>query len=453
MTYFFFLLGAILLFRGLVGERGGCLVLAGVALGMNVYVRNPNICEVALIVCLWYYGVLRHKSGKQIMRETLLCVAGYLGAIAVMTVIMMIHYGANAPLEMISGLFAVAGRASDYTLLQMLATIADAYLHGFRWLIYLILATLAGMAFLMIRPQWLVRTKAAVYCIGIVLLMFILYRWGMFNFKYYQKEAALQWAVILLILAMVNMIRLLLSKAADVHWKLIAAIGVVVVLITPLGSNNHVWPIINNLFFIAPIILWLAYKSARWGKLYSKGMNLSLPLFPVKAMQVAIMIVVLIQSLGVGIFYTFNDGETGTPKDTVITGNSIAQGMYTTGINASNLEELSAFIDNNRAWQQQKEQRLILYGNIPGLSYYLDRATAIFTAWPDLDSSSAELLASDLTGLTAQIMAGGDRPMVIINAQLSDVQRSDAKKGLIDRFIQENGYNEVFRNEQFIAWL
>lgn len=453
MTYFFFLLGAVLLFRGLVGERTRCLVLAGVCLGLNFFVRNPNVLEAALILCLWYYGILRRKSGGQISGETLACAAGYFGALAVMTVMMMVHYGVNAPAEMIGGLFSIAGRAEDYTLWQMAGAIIDAYLHGLRWLLYPLLGMLAGTAFFMVWPRRLVKSKKVLYCLATVFLFFVLGRWGMYNFKYYQKEAALQWAVIFLLLALGNMVWMLFSGAVDAHWKLIASIGIVVILITPLGSNNHVWPIINNLFFIAPVMLWMVYKWARWGKEYLAAANMRIPLFPVKAMQAAIMAAVVVQSLGIGSLYTFNDGENGIPRDTPITGNKVARGMYTTRENAANLEEISAFVEYNNDWQQQSERRLILYGNIPALSYYLDLNTAISSSWPDLDSSSAELLAEELKGLDRQLKDGGDRPLVIINAKLSGAQQNSTKKHLLDGFMADNGYREVFRNEQFVAWL
>ncbi len=51
VTYFLFLLGSILLFRGLAGGRKICLFLAGAALGANVMVRFPgNVLEAGLIL-------------------------------------------------------------------------------------------------------------------------------------------------------------------------------------------------------------------------------------------------------------------------------------------------------------------------------------------------------------------------------------------------------------------
>lgn len=448
MTYFLFLLGAIFLFRGLAGERPGCLILSGACLGLNLFVRNPNILEAALILCVWYYGFLRRKAGKQILRETLYCLAGYGGMAVVMAGILMLHYGSRAPLDMVGGLFEMAGSAREYTFFHMVGAIGDAYLHGMGWLLYMVLCILPGIPFLMIRKNQFQRVRKILYCVGILLLFAVLERWGMYNLKYYQKESALQWAVVFLLLSFGNMIWMLFTKSADIHWKLIAAINMIVLLVTPLGSNNHVWPVINNLFLAAPVTLWTIYKFARWGKQYIGTENTPIPLFPVKAMQMAIVAALLVQSIGIGCFYVFRDGEGGEPRDTRITQNPVAKGMYTTRKNAKNLEELTLFLAGR---QTEAEQKLILYGDIPALSYYLDMDTAIFTSWPDLDTSSAKRLEEDLLGLS-----GGEgtkeEVILIFSASLSEEQANSGKKKLLEAFMASNPYQEVFRNEQFIVY-
>ena len=40
------------------------------------------------------------------------------------------------------------------------------------------------------------RLRKIVYCLCIPVLFLVLYKWGMFNLKYFQKEAALQWGAV-----------------------------------------------------------------------------------------------------------------------------------------------------------------------------------------------------------------------------------------------------------------
>lgn len=466
MTYFFFLLGAILLFRGLAGCRPVCLMLAGVCLGLNVAVRVPNVLEVSLIAALWFYGAKKKKSFEEIAKETGFCVAGFLGAQAVMFAVMSVLYGIGAYGEMISGLFGMAGSASDYTLGEMLLSIWSAYLKGFKWMLYMVLCILPGIPFFMIQKEKFPLLRRIVYCVCIAFLFYALGRWGMYNFRYYQKESGLQWGVVFLILSLAVSVWMLFTGMVDDEWKLIGCISLVIVLITPLGSNNYVWPALNNLFFVAPVTLWMIYRFVCWGREYLDRTE-KVTLFPVKAMVSGILIAFLIQSIGLGVGYVFKDGEDGQSRNMKVLNNAVLQGMYTTALNAETLDELSVFMTEHEMEYAGKE--LILYGNICGLSYYLDRAPAVFTSWPDLDTNSLERLQTDLDGISGEISEKGQRPLVIITPQMDafyrqdveamkwwntdeDACSADKKLFAIMVFMDKNDYKQVFANEAFVVY-
>lgn len=476
MTYFFFLLGAILLFRGLAGSRPICLILAGICLGLNVSVRFPNILQAGLILAVWYYGFLKKKTVKEVLHETLLCIIGYVAALLTMFLLISLQYGLDAYGQMIMGIFGMSGSASDYTLTQMLLAIVDAYLHGLRWLFYMAFCILPGIPFLMLQKERFPRLRKVVYCVCILLLFVVLSRWGMYNFRYYQKEAALQWVAVFLLISMVILLWMMVTRQTDREWKLIAAISLLIVLITPLGSNNHIYPMMNNMFFLAPVILWMAYKFIRWGRIYVGNQN-QVPLFPLKAMLTGIMLMVLVQSIGVGIFYVFLDGEMGEKRDSQVLGSVVLANMVTTGANAQTLEELTTFCIENTAEYQEKG--LILYGNIPALSYYLQKPAAIFTTWPDLDTNSLEQVRADLESLTAgsreaqtteaQAEWEKKKPLVIVTTPIAayiaedvkgmewcgtDVEacRADEKLQVLQSYLTDNQYEEVFSNDSYVIY-
>ncbi len=466
MTYFFFLLGAILLFRGLAGCRPSCLVLAGICLGLNVAVRVPNVLEVSMIVALWFYGALKKKSFEEIAKETGLCVAGFLGAQAVMFAVMSALYGIGAYGEMIGGLFGMAGSASDYTLGEMLLSIWSAYFRGFKWMLYMILCILPGIPFFMIQKEKFPLIRKMIYCVCIVFLFYVLGRFGMYNFRYYQKESGLQWGVIFLILSLAVDVWMLFTGMVDDEWKLIGCISLVIVLITPLGSNNYVWPALNNLFFVAPVTLWMIYRFICWGREYLDRTE-KVTLFPVKAMAGGVLIAFLIQSMGLSVGYVFKDGEDGQPRNRKVLNNEVLQGMYTTALNAETLDELSVFMNEHE--NEYVGRELILYGDICGLSYYLDRAPAIFTSWPDLDTNRLERLQADLDDVSGVISEKGQRPLVIITPWLDAFYRqdeeamkwwntdedaclADEKLLAIMDFMDKNDYRQVFANEAFVVY-
>lgn len=462
MTYALLLTVVILLFRGLVRKHPGCLGAAGVVLGFNTFVRFPNNgLEVLLILTLWYYGYLKKKTLAEIAKETGLCVAGYVVGFVVVLAGMTLLYGTGTFTTMMEGVFGMAGSASDYTFGKMVWMITDAYLHGARWMAYMLMCILPGIPFFAIQKERFPMLRKVVYGICIVFLFIVLGRWGMFNFKYYQKEAALQWGVIFLILSLGICVWILFSRRQDCEWKLIAAMSLVVILITPLGSNNYVWPALNNLFFVSPITFWIIYRFARWGRPYLDVTG-KVPVFSVKAMTMAMVIAFFVQAVGIGCDYVFLDGEDGQKRDTTVEGSRILRGMKTNAENAETLEELNTFLlENNTEYQNKK---VILYGNIPGLSYYLHKAPAIYTSWADLDTNSYDRLVEDLDMLS-QSMTEADRPLVIfseeIMAQVPELQRNgiegegsvwEQKLQAILDFMTANGYQMVFENEKYVVF-
>ncbi len=468
LTYLLFLIGAILLFRGLAGCRDTCLVLAGAVLGINAFVRFPNnILEAALIIGVWYYGALKKKPWKKAARETGLCFLGYLASFLAMLCVILAVYGVSAPGDMIAGIFGMAGSASDYTPGEMLASIMDAYIHGLKWMLYMLICILPGIPFLIIKEGMFLRLRKVVYCACIPLLFLVLGRWGMFNFRYYQKEAALQWGAVFLLVALAVLLWMLCTKMLDDEWRLIGCIALIVILVTPLGSNNHIWPVLNNLFIVTPVIFWMVYRFVRWGRPYLDT-TAKVPLFPVKAMVLAVLVAFFVQAIGIGCAYVFLDGETGEGREYKVPGNRVLGGMYTNEMNAETLEEISAFMTENKTEFEGK--RLILYGNIPGLSYYLNKAPAIFTSWADLGTSSLSRLQDDLkviAGLKAP--QGAERPLVIITPTLAaylsgneeamafwgtDVEgcKADEKLKAIWSFMEQCDYEEAFANEAFVVY-
>lgn len=467
LSYLLFLLGAILLFRGLAGGRPRCLILAGVMLGINALVRFPgNILEAGLILALWYYGALKEKPLRKMAKETGLCAAGYLGAFLVMLGAVSALYGWGAFGNMIAGVFGMSEGASDYTLGEMVLAILDAYFHGFQWMLYMLLCILPGIPFLVIRKEKWPGLRKIIYCACIPVLFFVLGKWGMFNFKYYQKEAALQWGAVFLLLALGIGVWMLFTRMLDDEWRLIGCIMLLVILITPLGSNNHIWPVLNNLFFTAPVVFWMVYRFARWGRTYL-DVTKKVPLFPVKAMVSGVLMAFLIQALGIGAGYVFLDGEMGEKRSYKVEANPVLAGMYTSEMNAETLEELSYFMLEHK--EQYEDKKLILYGNIPGLAYYLDKSPAIDTTWADLNTYPITQLKEGLAHIAANDGQEEGRPLVILTPLISawlsgdpevmawwgvDPQQweQDEKLCSIRSFMEEGAYRQVFANEAFVVY-
>ena len=327
-----------------------------------------------------------------------------------------------------------------------------------------VLCVLPGIPFLVIWEGKYLRLRKVVYCLCIPVLFFVLGKWGMYNFRYYQKESGLQWGAVFLLLTLFVLVWMLFTGMLDDEWRLIGCIALIILLVTPLGSNNHIWPVLNNLFFIAPVALWMVYRFVRWGRTYL-DLTQKVPLFPAKAMCAGIVIAFFVQAVGLGFGYVFLDGETGETRSFRVTGNHVLEGMLTTNMNGEVLEEITAYMTENMA--EYGKKGLILYGNIPGLAYYLDMPPAIYTTWADLDSNPYDRLEEELSEISLGM--GDDRPLVVITPELDAFLagneeamdfwgtdraacEQDKKLGVIGRFLSENAYEQVFANEAFIVY-
>ncbi|MCR5501815.1 MAG: hypothetical protein K6F53_02270 [Lachnospiraceae bacterium] len=458
LTYVFFFAGAVLLFRALAGNRPRCLYFAGFVLGLNLFVRFPgNGLEVLLIFALWYYGVLRKKAFREILKETGLCVAGYVSAFILLILVMSVCYRENALKSLIDGTLAISGSASDYTFGEMIRSIFDAYLHGAQWGLYMAICSLVAIPFFVLFDGKWMKLRKCFFVLCIPVLFFVLGKWGMFNFRFYQKESALQWGAVFLLVSMGADLWMIASKQINYDWKLVAMLSFLTILITPLGSNNYIWPALNNLFLIAPVTCWTIYRFARWGRSHLDVTG-KVPLFPVKAMLAAAVTAFFIGAVGIGCFYVFRDGEDGAALRSVVTCDGeelpVLRGTKTNEMNAANLSQLADHLKDHYGIGQNASRLFLVYGNIPGLPCYLELPCAFSTTWPDLDSWPYESFEGELGSIEEGIGSGASSAPVIIQAKpvVDSPDENDRKLTELNAFIVRNGYEVTFFNDEFAVF-
>ncbi|MCR5674769.1 MAG: hypothetical protein K6G16_03575, partial [Lachnospiraceae bacterium] len=145
LTYLFLTLASVFLLFGfartlsddtLTLRRGGWYLAAGICLGLNLFVRFPNIVEVLLILAVWFHEgrIAAKKQGlsaagilARCAKATGICVLGFIPGVIIPLVIISIRYGFDAYPRMIAGLFSMTEGASDYTLSGMLFDTLRAY--------------------------------------------------------------------------------------------------------------------------------------------------------------------------------------------------------------------------------------------------------------------------------------------------------------------------------------
>ena len=433
LSYFLFTLGAILLYQGLVEEKDKLLILAGGVLGLNVFVRIPNLTEMALIIGLWYYLANKHQKINVIVQKTLKCLVGYIVGMMIPLIGILARFGVSGILDMILGLSSVGSADETYSIWSMIMSVIDAYKRTSKWVFLILLGIAMGMAmFFCFRGKLEVWKKLA-YMAGMAVLLRFLWGRGMFSFRYYEDYTSMyEWGMIGLYFIWIAAVYMLVSNKNSLEEKLWAVMTLVITVVTPLGSNNYTFQNLNNLFITMPFAFYAYVKIFRRKAGVGKIGQIT---FPWKAMIVMLWTMIMVQSIGFHSQFVFRDGMDGTRRDYKFTEPEAVAGMHTTWGNGEALQNLLAYLDEKDLGNQE----VILYGDCPGLSFLLDAPFAIGTSWPDLASYHYEAFVQDLEELEKA-------PMVIIRNVTTGGEQSVQKKECLIAFMNSNEYVNIYNN-------
>lgn len=449
LTYVFFSIGAVLLYKGLVEENNKLLIAAGIMLGLNVWVRIPNLAEMVLIISVWYYcylqkddlslagskkqqSVLAYAAGK-----TGYCVLGYIAGVAIPLGFIVMQYGFVGITEMVQGLTQIQSGDDSYSVFSMIQATVDAYVRTGKWVGFIMAGIVLGLAMFAIQTDKFLFIKKGIYLVGIVVLIRFFWGRGMFSFRYYEDYTSMyEWGMIGLYLGLVSCIYLFIGKGVSAQERLWGMIALVILCITPLGSNNYTYQNLNNLFLAAPITLYAFVKLFR--RRYSEEKRIYT--FPWKAMTVALGLMILIQSMGFHMQFVFRDGMDGTKRDTTLTEPSVVAGMKTTQANAESLSGLLSYIQN-----EEIEEDAIYFGDCPGLSFLLQKPAAIDSTWPDLDSFTVEQLEENLLALK-------QKPLIVMRHTDPTSVSFVEKKEMLQDYMSAKHYEISYENEGYTVY-
>ena len=440
LTYVFFTFGAIALLYAVTAWKNQSVkyLVAGFFLGLNVMVRFPNLAEAALIMVVWFYGYLSKKQVKVVVRETFICIAGYIIGIAVPLIAIIAGYGLDGYISSIQSLFGMTESASDYTMAGMIISIIKAYMSSIQKMLIMIPCVAAGVLMFMLKPEKYVWIKKILYVFGLLILIRFYFAEGVFtrNYYYYDSmfEVAQMFVIFTIIMAVLGIAGVLNGSIEE---RVISLAVLIVILITPLGSNNYTFPVINNLFIVAPYGLWLFRRTIqRFGE---KEIN-----FPWQAMITMVIVVLVVQGNLFHINYSFVDGADGTVRDSKVSNIAKVSSMTTTADNAKALTELYEYLSE----ENLLDSKTILFGkNAPGLAYIMDLEPALFSLWPDLDSNTIEKFEESLMDSMSDV------PVVIISPDIDGEVSGEEKLEMLVDYMNARHYEKVYENDRYEVYV
>ena len=522
VTYVFFLVSVICLYLGLSRGKGGLLFAAGVALGCNVLARFSNLPEAAMIVGVWAYGIIcwleerreivkssrqsmdfsrensmektdeqkarKKEAGrrlrKKLLQDTGMCLAGYLTALLVLFGYIQIRYGMDAYVRGIQRLFSMTEVATDYTAASMILGMFDWYLQNLYWEIRMCVFLIVGMiavgllefAAACVRDSYAGKDTIkkvmrilewAVSALLAVIMVFWLYRQGFCATEYTHYGAIIWPGVTFLTLTLLVTLWRIFAPSAPREEKLVSGLIFLVIWITSLGSNNKLYPSMNNLFLALPYMYWQFYRFCKYADSF-RWKRVTISAVPAKCIFGGFFLLFFIQ---VGLFgrsFVFVEGTGVQELDAQVTNNETLQNVWMSEERAGWMQEISEYVNTGGLVGKD----VLLYGQIPALSYYLQMPAA-FNPWPDLDSYQIAQMEEDMLKMQERMDADATyRPVVLLEkkyaiyleegeAALKAMQPTEKeweyivenpKLMLIGKFMEDYGYEKTFENEKFVIY-
>lgn len=423
LTYLFFTVGVLFLYLGLSRRRYSALFFAGIFLGVNVLVRFPNLAEAAMILAVWYTCLIRREKIGEYVKETGICLLGYVTGLAFLFLQIALQYGLKEYVEGIIRLLSMTNDASDYTLYAMVVSLLQAYLFSGKWMVIILLCVLLGVLGFAVLPGRFVRIKSIGYALCCAVLIRWFYGQGMFSLSYDGYGSILNWGVLAVIAALLLAAYFILRPQEEEACKILSVIMIGVIGITPLGSNNQLYANINNLFLVMPFVLYGCYRIFQRRALFQR---------PLLIMTAACVLMLTWQSLCFGNTFSFRDG---IPRNSQVTSLASLKGMKTNEENAKALEALGQYVKD--AGLQGRD--VLLFGDVPALSAYLEMPF-VMSPWPDLTSYSNQTFEKELSAMLSE-MDKEKKTVLIFGREFYDfITNSLEDEEVYDSFTAKYGF-------------
>ncbi len=461
LSFFLFTLAIYVLVMALEKDNRAGYVLAGIVLGINTFVRIPNIAEIAAIVLLWYYGYAKKWKFFIVVKRTLLCVTGYVSGVAVSLAVIISRYGFGELKLAFYNLLYLSQTQENYGIIYMATQTFMVVLQYGKYVLP-VLAMLIPFTILLLvtkknkNVQLII--KVCFFVLTICCYYFMAKKFKWYNWCWTAHESVLGLASIFLLWGILcSVLMIFLSKNIRMHLAALIYIGVF--FVTPLGSNNNIYLEIMNMFLLIPINVGLTMHLFRdHAKEIKRDWQMQL-VNSIKVVMCASAVIMFVHVCGYGLNYVFNDVIEEKASE-----NTYA-GMYSSEERITELDQLYSFCEENELLGKEA----IFYCNSPGLSFILDMPTPLTSAWADWYTYTFYEFYDGMEAVQRDSNNGKEMPVVILNTQyqlycegeidqlkemgiyIPDLE-GDEKLLFLSSFLKENNYECIYKGEEYAIY-
>jgi hypothetical protein len=447
LTALFYLTGAALLFFGLVGNRKLLVVLAGVVLGANLFVRFPNLLGISLVTAIWLQAWAFRWTLRDVLVWSAWFLAGFTLGAALVWVLIVLHGHKSIYFQ---GIQAIFGLAVDVDSHHSGSVLLKRFIRGHLMAFFEALSIVVIGGWI---AQWVSKQKihlaSVVILASALLLVYVIYvrdQWRFF-------VPGICYVVLLSIV--------FLESRKHPPLALLAFIAGMLLLLAPLGSNNGIKNSIYGMTLALPFtLIWLWRSSdlvfSLWFKVSGDGFEsnakFSTEVRGFRVFTITIVLALLFQSLASAWRNTDSDSNNRLAMTHSIA-HPLLAGIFTTAERAKVVSELL----NAMSHFAKPGDEVLAYNAIPTVHFLTETHPWLGSAWPDFEDPEM------ITTLIRQKEQTGARLPCIVRATGSTYTSSwpieaqpvatwwnqDKPRRVFAEFEQRHGYAVAWSNDFF----
>jgi len=444
LTILFYLFALISLYKGLITDKLYLFFITGIILGLNFYVRIPNILGLSFLFLIIYYDLSIGKLDyRNLLKKITILLAGFFVSIVSIILLMkmighydlflnqmsylldlFLHnkpgYGAGSLMDKFIGVHLnaiISGMLLAVIIFLLLLSTRYWISNKFHSLILFVLSILLALLLINLSEA----ATAYYYC---VYVGFVGLTYGFLLWIAYKKFKV------------------------DPKFSVLAIASFLIFELTPLGSRAYKYQFIYGMYLTIPVIMIYlsSLRDIKFGnfKISEKNIKTSLSLFTIS---------ILIYAMIVTIYYRAPANETKRWTQLYSIDHPKLRGIYVTKERAGTLNELIPEMHK----YSKKFTYIMTYEQISTVSYLSELQPYLNNTYPlflTAEGTKMELqLASSKNSLPIVVRATTDTlpinwPIDRLPVHQTDEQMNEARAVIIS-FLKKNNYQVVWSNKDF----
>lgn len=251
LTTLFFILASYFLYYALTYNRLSYFFIAGLFLGLNIFIRLPNLLGIGLIVIIFFYDFATSSIKKRTFKKSATLLSGYIVSIIIIFLLMESLGHFETYIETIKNLFTAAKdpnyhHSTSGLLTTFITQHSIALLYGLFAIAFILTISWLTKYLNYSKPTF----YFAVFIISSITVIYLFKKSSIFNYMdfFYPHLAIVGTIYLSLIFIIIK------NYKNNINFSLLALIALFVIILIPLGSNTGLKKSFYGMYLGLPII-------------------------------------------------------------------------------------------------------------------------------------------------------------------------------------------------------